>query len=259
MVAVVAWNGYGRLLVAILEILASIITCYKVYKGSGSVFAYQLMAFTFMQGISFFIMFLAIICAPTTFVDQEGVTKTYPNFYITEIGVFFWFLSQLQLWLFGVKYMESAINFSKQPLLINKKQLNKLFWGILVTFVVATIGVVTISMFLFPGYSDSSSISWLLGSQIAIFSIYSIFWLLLNGSIIWITVYSVYKIIKSFQQIQLKEPSLTLKTKPMIVHCILMLVTLAFSLGFMVDSLLKLPLGLELIFLALIPFSDLFV
>jgi hypothetical protein len=33
-------NGYGRLLVAILEILASLITCYKVYKGSGSVFAY---------------------------------------------------------------------------------------------------------------------------------------------------------------------------------------------------------------------------
>jgi hypothetical protein len=45
----------------------------------------------------------------------------------------------------------------------------------------------------------------------------------------------------------------------MIVHCILMLVTLAFSFGFMVDALFKLPFGLEFIFLALIPFADLFV
>ena len=47
-----AWNGYGRLLVASIEILASFITCYKVKKGSEAVFAYKLMTFTFLQGIS---------------------------------------------------------------------------------------------------------------------------------------------------------------------------------------------------------------
>lgn len=69
-----AWNGYGRLLVASIEILASFITCYKVKKGSEAVFAYKLMTFTFLQGISNFLMFFAIICLPTTFVNEQGIT-----------------------------------------------------------------------------------------------------------------------------------------------------------------------------------------
>lgn len=48
MKGIIAWNGYGRLLAAIIEISASLITCYKVHKGSGSVFAYKLMGFTLM-------------------------------------------------------------------------------------------------------------------------------------------------------------------------------------------------------------------
>ena len=66
------WNGYGRLLVCIIEIFACIVTCYKVYKGSGSVFAYKLMAFTLIQAIGFFIIYLSIISVPTTFVNTEG-------------------------------------------------------------------------------------------------------------------------------------------------------------------------------------------
>lgn len=226
MKAIVAWNGYGRLLAAILEISACLITCHKVYKGSGSPFAYKLMAFTFMQGVAFFIMFIAIICAPTTFVTEDGETKKWPNFYTMQVGLFFWSISQLQLWLFGVKYMQSAINFSNQPLICNKKQLNRLFWGIVVMFVAASIIVSIIWMGAFPGYSDPNFNHWFGHTYRNTFKVYCVFWLILSVSVIYITVYSVYRIIKSFQLIQEKEPSLTLKTRPMIAHCLLIFVTL---------------------------------
>jgi hypothetical protein len=50
-----------------------------------------------------------------------------------------------------------------------------------------------------------------------------------------------------------------LKTRPMIAHCVLILLTLALSICFMVETIIKLSSKFELDVLALIPLGDLFV
>jgi hypothetical protein len=175
------------------------------------------------------------------------------------VGLILWSISELQLWLFGVKYMESAIKFSSKPLFINKKQLNMLFWGIVAMFVAATLVLLIMEMVNFPGYSDPSWIQWITHGFRNIDRVYCVFWFILSLSAICITMYAVYIIRRSFQLIQLKEASLTLKTKPLIAHCMLLFVTLGLQCVYMIEVYSKPSENVELIMMAIIPFSNLSV
>jgi hypothetical protein len=82
---------------------ASANVIYKVYKGSQSQFAYVLMAFTFLDGAQNFAnFFIYVIGHPV-------------NIYAKQTKKYCFYLVSLQSWIFGMKYLESAMLCSLSP------------------------------------------------------------------------------------------------------------------------------------------------
>ena len=92
---------------------ASAYVIYKVYKGSKSQFAYVLMAFTFLDGAqNFAYFFISVYRNP---VDVGEQTFHGVNIYAFETAIYCFYLVSLQSWIFGMKYLESAMLCSLTP------------------------------------------------------------------------------------------------------------------------------------------------
>ena len=86
---------------------------YKVYKGSKSQFAYVLMAFTFLDGAQNFASFFIYVYMHPILVG--GQTFYGVNIYAYQTTNSCFYLVSLQSWIFGMKYLESAMLCSLTP------------------------------------------------------------------------------------------------------------------------------------------------
>ncbi len=99
--------NYTCLATGVFMMSASTYVIYKVYKGSKSQFAYVLMAFTFLDGAqNFATCFIYVYRHPIHVVDQ---TFYCANMYAAETTTYCFYLVSLQSWIFGMKYLESAM------------------------------------------------------------------------------------------------------------------------------------------------------
>ncbi len=104
---------YTCLATGVLMMSASAYVIYKVYKGSKSQFAYVLMAFTFLDGAqNFAYFFISIDRHLVLFGDQ---TLYVVNIYASQTINCCFLMVSLQTWIFGMKYLESAMLCSLSP------------------------------------------------------------------------------------------------------------------------------------------------
>jgi hypothetical protein len=107
---------YTFLVSGVFMMSASAYVIYKVYKGSKSQFAYVLMAFTFVDGaINFAFLFVYVYVHP---VLVGGNVNHVVNMYAFQTTSYCYYLESLQSWIFGMKYLESAMLCSLTPPLI---------------------------------------------------------------------------------------------------------------------------------------------
>jgi hypothetical protein len=105
--------SYTCLASGVIMMSASTFVMYRVYKGSKSVFAYSLMAFTFLDGAQFFACYFISLNAHPIYAD--GQTFQVVNFHASQTQVYCYTLISLQSWIFGMKYLESAMLYSLTP------------------------------------------------------------------------------------------------------------------------------------------------
>ncbi len=105
--------SYTYLASGVLMMSASAYVIYKVYKGSKSQFAYVLMAFTFVDGAQNFAKFLIYVYRHPLLVGEK--TYMFVNFFAIQTTSYCYYYVSLQSWIFGMKYLESAMLCSLTP------------------------------------------------------------------------------------------------------------------------------------------------
>ncbi len=97
----------------VLMMSVSAYVIYKINFGSKSQFAYVLMAFTFLDGAqNFAYFFISIYRHPIHVGDQTFYCE---NVYAAQTALYCFYLVSLQSWIFGMKYLESAMFCSLTP------------------------------------------------------------------------------------------------------------------------------------------------
>jgi hypothetical protein len=99
--------NYTYLASGVFMMSVSAFVIYKVYKGSKSQFAYVLMAFTFLDGVQNFASFFLEVYRHPVQVGEQ--TLYYENIYALLTLYYCFLLVSLQSWIFGMKYLESAM------------------------------------------------------------------------------------------------------------------------------------------------------
>ncbi len=105
--------NYTYLSSGVLNMSASAYVIYKVYKGSKSQFAYVLMAFTFVDGAQDFATFFIFAYRHPILVGDKVYHTA--NFYANQTVFYCFLMVSLQSWIFGMKYLESAMLCSLTP------------------------------------------------------------------------------------------------------------------------------------------------
>lgn len=102
--------SYTQLGVGAVMICAALATTVKIYRGSKSGFAYILMAFTLGNGLVNVGFFLTDAIRTPRVLGKT--TFHFANFTAVSLVGYTYYLMSLQAWVFGFRYLESAINSS---------------------------------------------------------------------------------------------------------------------------------------------------
>ena len=133
--------SYTCLVTAIIILTLGLYVFYKIYTGSKSMFANLLMGFTIglgLQNAATFVIFMF----PTEYRTPDNFAL--PNFYAIATCIFFFFLLSLQTWIFGMKYLESAIICSLTQPLLSINTVRNLNW-----FVISVYTLFMLSFYVF--------------------------------------------------------------------------------------------------------------
>ncbi len=136
-------------------ISASVFVIYKVYKGSKSKFAYALIAFTFLDGAIKLSFFLILVNVHPVFVD--GQPNYFANFYVYQTVNYFYLLVSLQSWIFGMKYLESAMLCSLTSPCVSSQKVRYINWAGITTYSVVMLAMFMWCLITFPGYVKDNS------------------------------------------------------------------------------------------------------
>ncbi len=148
--------NYAELASGVLMMSASAYVNYKVYKGSKSQFAYALMAFTFLDGAQNFAdFFISVYRHPIYVGDQtfHGV-----NIYAYQTTLYCYYIVSLQLWIFGMKYLESAMLCSLTAPCIPHSKVIYINWTGILIYTLAMLAMFIWSLVTFPGYVNDDSL-----------------------------------------------------------------------------------------------------
>ncbi len=105
--------SYTCLASGLIMMSTSAFVIYKVYKGSKSRFAYTFMAFSFLDGAQNFAFFFIYVFRHPVSVNNK--TLHAENFYAYQTVSYFYYSVSLQSWIFGMKYLKSAMFCSLTP------------------------------------------------------------------------------------------------------------------------------------------------
>ena len=142
-----------HLVCGIIILIVALQTISRVLIGSKTGFSLTLMGFTLGYALQFASLFFIY-----TFTVTVDGSEMY-NFYAFNICLYFyWFLS-IQAWIFGIKYIESAINNSIKPFL-SQKQIKFILWAGIITYIVGLITSAFILFLNFPGYDSPNFNDW---------------------------------------------------------------------------------------------------
>lgn len=106
--------AYAQLAVGCLIIPLAIIVLKTVVTGSRSAFALLLIVLSIALGLQEIEAFLSFN-NPVTVV-ANGDAHQYQEFYIWQTGNYWYYLTNVQSWIFAMRYLESAITCSRAPI-----------------------------------------------------------------------------------------------------------------------------------------------
>ncbi len=148
--------SYTHLSCGVIMMSASISVIYRVYKNSKSQFAYVLMAFTFIDGAQNFASFLIHLFNQTVHADNQAFYAL--NFYASQTEDYCYFLVSLQSWIFGMKYLESAMFCSLTPACLASQKVRYINWAGISIYTLLMLAMWIWCMVTFPGYANDNSV-----------------------------------------------------------------------------------------------------
>ncbi len=146
---------YTCLLSAVIMISTSIYVIYKIHKGSKSTFAYLLMAFTLLDGAQNFTLFFFSAHRRSIYLD--GQTHYFINMYASQTATFCYYLVSLQSWIFGMKYLESAMFCSLTPPCITSLVIRYIKWAGISIYTFLMLAMFVWGLIIFPGYVNDGT------------------------------------------------------------------------------------------------------
>jgi hypothetical protein len=169
-------------------------TISRILNGSKTGFSLTLMAFTLGYALQFAALFF--IYTFTVIVDGNEMY----NFYAFNICLYFyWFLS-IQAWIFGIKYIESAINNSIKPFL-TQKQINFILWAGIAIYVAGLVFSAFTLFSDFPGYDSADFTDWRNSTFLKIWAVTQKFWFFFNLLSTCIALLAIYKLFSTVKKL----------------------------------------------------------
>ncbi len=147
--------NYTELASGVLMMSASTYVIYKVYKGSKSQFAYVLMAFTFLDGAENFASFFISKYRHPILVGD--LTFHCINIYANQTETYCYYMVSLQSWIFGMKYLESAMLSSLTPPCIPSFKVKYINCTGILIYTIVMLAMFILSLITFPGYVNNDS------------------------------------------------------------------------------------------------------
>ncbi len=147
--------SYTCLASGVFMVSSSAFVIYQVHRGSKSQFAYVLMAFTFLDGAQNFAQFFVYVYLHPINVGE----KTYysENIYASQTTFYCYYLVSLQSWIFGMKYLESAMLCSLTAPCIPYFKVRYINWAGILIYTLAMLAMFIWSLVTYPGYVNDDS------------------------------------------------------------------------------------------------------
>ncbi len=145
-------DNYTNLASGVILMSASSFVISKVCKGSQSKFAYVLMALTFIDGaIDFALFFILVYLHP---VIVRGQTYQVFNIYAFETALYCYYMVSLQSWIFGMKYLESAMLCSLTSPCISPLKVRYINWTCILIYTIVMLAMFIWCILSFPGFGS---------------------------------------------------------------------------------------------------------
>jgi hypothetical protein len=114
------------------------------------------MAFTFTDGVqnlAFF--FISLYMHPIQF---DGETLLAVNIYANQTTNFCYYLVSLQSWIFGMRYLESAMFSSLTPACVAYQKVKYINWAGIFIYALSMLALYIWCLVTFPGYVNGGSL-----------------------------------------------------------------------------------------------------
>ena len=146
-----------RLICGVIEIISAFFAILKVSEGSKNKFAYTLLSFTVITGISY--VGQPLDEAFRHEVIQPNRTYYFNNKYAILTFAYLQYIAGLQGWIFGICYFKSATASSFSVFWLTESKINVFGWVIgIIYFVYQTIALIVL-LATFPGYYDENGVT----------------------------------------------------------------------------------------------------
>ena len=133
-------------------ILSATFAIKKVAEGSKNVFAFVLLSFTVLLGIAY--VGKAFTEAFRKEVVLPNRTIHHVNEYAFQTNLYLQYLSALQGWIFGIRYLKSAAASSLKVSWLTENKVTAIGWIIGVPFIVCVTACYVVILTTFPGWYD---------------------------------------------------------------------------------------------------------
>jgi hypothetical protein len=142
-------------------------------------------------------------------------------------SVYFYFLLSLQSWIFSIKYLDSAIEFSLKKQLFTHHQIKYIYWIGIISFTSTIIALWFLLIVTFPGYYVDGSFDkvnqWNQNTYEPILFCSNMIWLSFNIASTIFTVFAILKIFDTVKELRKTNTKINLNSRTMILHCVVLI------------------------------------
>ncbi len=114
------------------------------------------MAFTFLNGAQNFAYFFINLYRHPVYVGSQ--TFYFANIYASELSNYWYYLVSMQSWIFGMKYLESAMLYSLTDPCIPCHKVRYINWAGIFIYTIVMLAMLIWCLVTFPGYVSDGSL-----------------------------------------------------------------------------------------------------
>ena len=153
---IINFYTYSTIGISIVVFCFASVTFYKISKGSKSSFALILNAFTFGYFVVYFLEYF--VQSDRKEISVQGYTVSVYFFQFVLAVNYLYFSLSTQSWIFALKYLESAMNFTPENTCLSFNLIRIIKWIGIGLFLISNLVCYLWLAITFPGYVNDGTV-----------------------------------------------------------------------------------------------------